>query len=54
MTAAGLDIQELRSDAATRGRARYGGIQEQTSRWAFEAGLPDPTTFPIDDLVRIS
>jgi 2-aminoadipate transaminase len=23
-------------------------------KWAFEAGLPDPRTFPIDDLVRIS
>jgi 2-aminoadipate transaminase len=23
-------------------------------KWAFEAGLPDPRSFPIDDLVRIS
>src|SRR5579884_823678 len=22
--------------------------------WAFEAGLPDPATFPVDDLLRIS
>ena len=54
MAIANLDIHDLRSDAANRGRARYGGIEEQSSRWAFEAGLPDPATFPIDDLVRLS
>ena len=54
MTLANPDVEELRSDAAARGRARYWGIEAQTSRWAFEAGLPDPDTFPIDDLVRIS
>ena len=48
------ELDELRSDDSARSRVRYGHIQEQTSRWSFEAGLPDPTTFPIDDLARLS
>src|SRR5262245_14042094 len=27
---------------------------EMNIRWAFEAGLPDPATFPVDDLTRLT
>lgn len=54
MSISNAQVDELRSDAGHRSRARYLNIPPQTARWAFEAGLPDPATFPIDDLARIS
>jgi len=47
-------LQSLFSSAARRGRPGYLDLPEVPVTWAFEAGLPDPATFPIDDLVRIS
>jgi 2-aminoadipate transaminase len=49
-----LDLTRLRSRAAQRGRPGYWDFPEVPVKWAFEAGLPDPRTFPIDDLVRLS
>ncbi|MCZ6785122.1 MAG: PLP-dependent aminotransferase family protein [Proteobacteria bacterium] len=49
-----LDLSSFRSRAAQRGRPGYWDFPEVQIKWAFEAGLPDPRTFPIDDLVRIS
>ncbi|MCZ6464405.1 MAG: PLP-dependent aminotransferase family protein, partial [Proteobacteria bacterium] len=49
-----LDLSSFRSRAAQRGRPGYWDFPEVQVKWAFEAGLPDPRTFPIDDLVRIS
>ena len=47
-------LQSLVSTAARRGHSGYLDLPEVPVRWAFEAGLPDPATFPIDDLARIS
>ena len=49
-----LDLSNLQSRAAQRGRPGYWDYPEAQIKWAFEAGLPDPRSFPIDDLVRIS
>ena len=49
-----LDLSSFRSRAAQRGRPGYWDFPEVQVKWAFEAGLPDPRSFPIDDLVRIS
>jgi len=32
----------------------YMEFPEMNIRWAFEAGLPDPATFPVDDLSRLT
>lgn len=49
-----IDVDSLRSAAAAAGRSGYWAFDgEITVKWAFEAGLPDPATFPIDDLARI-
>ena len=48
------DFSSLQSRAAERGRTGYWNFPEVEVKWAFEAGLPDPRTFPIDDLLRIS
>jgi 2-aminoadipate transaminase len=49
-------IDELVSESVKR--VPRGGAWEFPSnleiRWAFEAGLPDPATFPLDDLERLS
>jgi 2-aminoadipate transaminase len=49
-------IDELVSESVKR--VPRGGSWEFPSdlkiRWAFEAGLPDPATFPLDDLERLS
>lgn len=47
-------LRSLFSAAARRGRSGYLDLPEVPVTWAFEAGLPDPATFPIEDLVRIS
>jgi 2-aminoadipate transaminase len=47
-------IRLLRSQAARRGTGSYLDLPRAEVKWVFEAGLPDPETFPIDDLVRIS
>ena len=47
-------IESLLSPAAASSPSRYVDFPEFEIKWAFEAGLPDPATFPIDDLVRIS
>ena len=48
------DIRSLSSRAAAEGTPGYWDFPEIDVRWAFEAGLPDPDTFPLDDLLRIS
>ena len=48
------DFKSFTSQAAAQGTAGYWNYPDIQVRWAFEAGLPDPDTFPIDDLVRIS
>jgi 2-aminoadipate transaminase len=47
-------LRSLISTAASRGRSGYLDLPEVPVAWAFEAGLPDPATFPIDALTRIS
>ena len=47
-------ITSLRSAAARRGRSFYLDLPPAEVTWAFEAGLPDPVTFPLDDLERIT
>jgi len=47
-------VKSLVSTAARRGRSGYLDLPEVPVTWAFEAGLPDPATFPIDALARIS
>lgn len=47
-------ITSLRSAAARRGRGSYLDLPPAEVTWAFEAGLPDPGTFPLDDLERIT
>jgi 2-aminoadipate transaminase len=47
-------IASLRSAAAMRGRGSYLDLPPADVNWAFEAGLPDPATFPLDDLERIT
>ncbi len=54
MSSDSLDITTFASRAAAGGGSGYWDIPEVKVSWAFEAGLPDPATFPIDDLVRIS
>ena len=49
-----LDLSGLQSRAAQRGRSGYWNYPEVEVKWAFEAGLPDPRSFPLDDLARIS
>ena len=43
-------------EAATRPAWRLLGVPGEMPkiRWAFEAGLPDPATFPLDDLERLT
>jgi 2-aminoadipate transaminase len=48
-----VDLNRVLSAAARRSIAPYPMPPERAS-WLFEAGLPDPATFPVDDLVRIS
>ena len=47
-------IRSLYSKVATQGQLGYPRQPESPIRWSFDAGLPDPSTFPIDDLVRLS
>lgn len=48
-----FDPARVLSAAARRSIAPYQLPPERAS-WLFEAGLPDPATFPVDDLLRIS
>ena len=48
-----LDLDRLLAGAARRSIAPYQLPPERAS-WLFEAGLPDPATFPVDDLVRLA
>ena len=47
------ELQEFLAFPAAHAQAGYHTPPEGV-RFLFEAGLPDPTTFPIDDLVRLS
>src|SRR4051812_24513731 len=47
------DLKSFYSSAAQRGMSGYWEFPEMNITWAFEAGLPDPATFPIDDLLRL-
>jgi 2-aminoadipate transaminase len=49
----GENLRSLYAQAAQRGHAGYLDLPPVSVSWAFEAGLPDPATFPIDDLLRI-
>ena len=49
------DPGELLTRVARAGAAQYGSAPiDQHIRFDFDAGLPDPATFPVDDLVRLS
>jgi 2-aminoadipate transaminase len=48
-----LDVDRVLAAAARRTIAPWQSPPERAS-WLFEAGLPDPATFPVDDLVRLS
>ncbi len=54
MAAEDSKIKSLYSQAVGEGSSGYWEFPAVDVTWAFEAGLPDPATFPIDDLVRIS
>jgi len=47
-------LHSLRSQAAQRGTSHYLDLPATPMKWVFEAGLPDPATFPIDDFARIA
>jgi 2-aminoadipate transaminase len=47
-------VRALLSKASAAGNPGYWDWPEIPVKWHFESGLPDPATFPIDDLVRIS
>lgn len=47
-------IGRLASKPAQKGFRGYWQMPEFKVTWAFEAGLPDPATFPVDDLLRLS
>jgi 2-aminoadipate transaminase len=49
----GKELDALLSFPASHAQAGYHNPPEGI-RYLFEAGLPDPATFPIDDLVRLS
>lgn len=48
-----FDLQSLLAAAARRSIAPY-QLPPAEAEWLFEAGLPDPATFPVDDLIRLS
>ncbi len=48
-----FDLQSLLAAAARRSIAPY-QLPPAEAEWLFEAGLPDPATFPADDLIRLS
>lgn len=48
-----FDLDRVLAEAARRSIAPY-QLPPPGASWLFEAGLPDPVTFPVDDLVRIS
>src|SRR5580698_2874602 len=47
-------IQSMYSTMASRGAPGYWKTPPPKVTWSFDSGLPDPTTFPLDDFVRIS
>jgi len=47
-------IQSMYSVMSSRGGPGYWKTSAKPVTWSFDAGLPDPTTFPLDDLVRLS
>ncbi len=47
-------VRALLSKASAAGTPGYWDWPEIPVKWHFESGLPDPATFPIDDLVRLS
>jgi 2-aminoadipate transaminase len=63
----GALVKELQSGISARGHSGYWEMPRVTARggaggagggmpritWSFDSGLPDPSTFPIDDLCRI-
>ena len=48
-----ISLESFYSSAAQRGFGGYWEFPEMNITWAFESGLPDPATFPIDDLLRL-
>ncbi len=48
-----FDLDAVLAAAARRSIAPY-QLPPAGASWLFEAGLPDPATFPVDDLVRLS
>ncbi len=46
-------VRELLSKASAAGNPGYWDFPEIPVKWHFESGLPDPATFPIDDLARL-
>ena len=47
-------VRALLSKASALGNPGYWDWPEIPVRWHFESGLPDPVTFPIDELVRLT
>jgi 2-aminoadipate transaminase len=47
-------IHTMYSTMASRGAPGYWKTELPRITWSFDSGLPDPTTFPLDDFVRIS
>jgi 2-aminoadipate transaminase len=47
-------IRSLYSKMAMQGQRGYPEPPENPIKWSFDAGLPDPSTFPADDLIRLS
>lgn len=47
-------IRSLYSPMAASGTWGYWGSSDREVTWSFDAGIPDPATFPVDDLIRLS
>ena len=47
-------VRSLLSKASAAGTPGYWDWPEIPVKWHFESGLPDPATFPIEDLARLS
>lgn len=47
-------IRSMFAQGVRRGESGYWDWPEQITTWHFDSGLPDPATFLVDDLVRIS
>ena len=54
MTPDTRDLGSLRSAEAAQGMPGYWPFSKQDITWSFDSGLPDPATFPVGDLTRLS